>query len=124
MLTRIVVAFVCGLALMLQSPQDYPTKPVSMIEPFGAGGGPDIIVRAVSPKLSELWGQPVTVENHPGAGAPPRGLYNFLPAHPTASFCPGSARPPADSNARFLLGLAAADGPGPTSSPTYCFFQR
>jgi tripartite-type tricarboxylate transporter receptor subunit TctC len=49
--------------------QDYPTKPVRMIEPFGAGGGPDLISRAVSPKLSELWGQPVTVENHPGAGS-------------------------------------------------------
>jgi tripartite-type tricarboxylate transporter receptor subunit TctC len=40
-----------------------------MIEPFGAGGGPDLLARAVSPKLSELWGQPVTVENHPGAGS-------------------------------------------------------
>ncbi len=47
--------------------QDYPTKPVRMIEPFGAGGGPDVISRAVSPKLSELWGQPVTIENVPGA---------------------------------------------------------
>ena len=52
---------------MLQSSQDYPTKRVRMIEPFGAGGGPDMISRAVSPKLSELWGQPVEVENHPGA---------------------------------------------------------
>jgi tripartite-type tricarboxylate transporter receptor subunit TctC len=44
-----------------------------MIEPFGAGGGPDLIARAIGPKLAELWGQPVTVENHPGAGstAPP-----------------------------------------------------
>jgi tripartite-type tricarboxylate transporter receptor subunit TctC len=49
--------------------QEYPTKSVRMIEPFGAGGGPDIIARAISPKLSELWGQPVTVENHPGAGS-------------------------------------------------------
>jgi tripartite-type tricarboxylate transporter receptor subunit TctC len=40
-----------------------------MIEPFGAGGGPDLIARAISPKLSELWGQPVTVENHPGTGS-------------------------------------------------------
>ncbi len=38
-----------------------------MIDPFGAGGGPDLISRAVSPKLSELWGQLVAVENHPGA---------------------------------------------------------
>jgi tripartite-type tricarboxylate transporter receptor subunit TctC len=49
--------------------QDYPTKPVRIIEPFGAGGGPDLVARDISPKLSELWGQPVTVENHPGKGS-------------------------------------------------------
>ena len=69
MWTRMALGFVCSLTLMLQSSQDYPTKPVRMIEPFGAGGGPDVISRAVSPKLSALWGQPVTVENHPGAGS-------------------------------------------------------
>ena len=51
------------------STQDYPAKPVRIIDPFGAGGGPDLLARALAPKLSELWGQPVTVENHPGAGA-------------------------------------------------------
>src|SRR5216683_153125 len=69
MWTRMALGFVCSLTLMLQSSQDYPTKPVRIIEPFGAGGGPDVISRAVSPKLSALWGQPVTVENHPGAGS-------------------------------------------------------
>ncbi len=54
---------------MAQSSQDYPTKRVRVIEPFGAGGGPDVMARAVSGKLSELWGQPVTVENQPGAGS-------------------------------------------------------
>jgi len=54
---------------MQQSSPDYPTKPVRLIEPFGAGGGPDVMARALSPKLSELWGQPVTVENHPGEGS-------------------------------------------------------
>ena len=49
--------------------QDYPAGPVRIIEPFGAGGGPDVIARAISPKLSQLWGQPVTVENHPGEGS-------------------------------------------------------
>jgi tripartite-type tricarboxylate transporter receptor subunit TctC len=49
--------------------QDYPAKPVRIIDPFGAGGGPDLLARALAPKLSELWNQPVTVENHPGAGA-------------------------------------------------------
>jgi len=63
------LGFLCSLTLMLQSSQDYPTKPVRLIEPFGAGGGPDVMARAVSPKLSELWGQPVTVENHPGEGS-------------------------------------------------------
>jgi len=51
------------------SAQDYPAKAVRIIEPFGLGGGPDLLARALAPKLSELWGQPVTVENHPGAGA-------------------------------------------------------
>jgi len=51
------------------SEQIYPAKPVHIIEPFGLGGGPDLLARALAPKLSELWGQPVTVENHPGAGA-------------------------------------------------------
>ena len=49
--------------------QDYPSNPVRIIDTFGAGGGPDLLARALAPKLSELWGQPVTVENHPGAGA-------------------------------------------------------
>jgi tripartite-type tricarboxylate transporter receptor subunit TctC len=42
---------------------------VRLIDTFGAGGGPDLIARAVAEPLSELWGQPVTVENHPGEGS-------------------------------------------------------
>jgi tripartite-type tricarboxylate transporter receptor subunit TctC len=53
----------------MQTAPDYPTRPVRIIEPFGAGGGVDTIARTVSPKLSEFWGQPVTVENHPGKGS-------------------------------------------------------
>ena len=47
----------------------YPNRPVRLIEPFGAGGGPDLLARALSPKLSELWVEVVMVENHPGAGS-------------------------------------------------------
>src|SRR5438874_128260 len=49
--------------------EDDPIKPVRLIEPFGAGGGPDLLARALAQQLSQLWGQPVTVENIPGAGA-------------------------------------------------------
>jgi tripartite-type tricarboxylate transporter receptor subunit TctC len=49
--------------------EDYPSKPVRVIEPFGAGGGPDRLARALAEELSELWGQAVTVENVPGKGA-------------------------------------------------------
>lgn len=61
--------FLLSFASVVAVAQDYPTKPVRIIEPFGAGGGPDLVARAVGPKLSELWGQPVTVENHPGKGS-------------------------------------------------------
>ena len=49
--------------------QGYPTKPVRLIEPFGVGGGPDLLARALAPHLTELWSQPVAVENITGAGA-------------------------------------------------------
>src|SRR5450755_3759436 len=68
-MTRMALGFVCLLTLMAQSSPDYPTKRVRVIEPFCSGGGPDLMARAVSPRLSELWSQPVTVENHPGAGS-------------------------------------------------------
>jgi len=48
--------------------QGYPAKPVRVIAPFGSGGVVDAITRIVAPKLSETWGQPVTVENHVGGG--------------------------------------------------------
>lgn len=69
MSARIALGLSCLLAAMLQGSADYPARPVRIVEPFGAGGGPDLLCRAITPKLSELWGQPVTVENVPGAGA-------------------------------------------------------
>jgi len=48
--------------------QGYPARSVHVIEPFGAGSGVDVVTRAVTGKLSELLGQPVSVENHAGAG--------------------------------------------------------
>ena len=66
---RFLLLFLLFITSGMTFAQDYPTRPVRIIEPFGAGGGPDVVARAISPKLSELWGQPVTVENHPGKGS-------------------------------------------------------
>ena len=51
------------------TPQNFPSGPVRLIEPFGAGAGVDTIARPIAQKLSELWGQPVMVENHTGEGS-------------------------------------------------------
>ena len=47
----------------------WPTKPVTIVVPFPAGGTTDVLARAVSTKLSTAIGQPVIVDNKPGAGA-------------------------------------------------------
>lgn len=58
-------------ALLLATPavaQDYPTKPVTIIIPFAAGGAGDILGRILSPRLEKTFGKPFVVENKPGAG--------------------------------------------------------
>jgi tripartite-type tricarboxylate transporter receptor subunit TctC len=48
------------------SAQDWPTRPVKFIVPFGPGAGADIGARLFAEKLQRKWGQPVVVENRPG----------------------------------------------------------
>ena len=91
--------------------QEYPVKPIRIIVPFGAGSATDALARTIGPKLTEMWGQQVIVENRPGAGsvvgtataakAPPDGytllvvsashainatLYSKLPFDPVKDF--------------------------------------
>ena len=49
--------------------QDYPTKPIRMLNPLAAGGPTDILARMISPPLSESLGKPIVVDNRPGASA-------------------------------------------------------
>src|SRR5688572_8449731 len=48
--------------------QKYPTKPIRMISPFSPGGGTDLLGRAIGVRAAETLGQPVVVDNRPGAG--------------------------------------------------------
>jgi len=48
--------------------QNWPTRPLTMVVPFSAGGSPDVFARILTPRLSELLGQQVIIENVAGAG--------------------------------------------------------
>jgi len=47
----------------------FPSGSVRLVEPFGAGGGPDLLARKLAARLSAIWGRPVVVENVPGGGS-------------------------------------------------------
>jgi tripartite-type tricarboxylate transporter receptor subunit TctC len=96
--------------------QSYPAKPIRIIVPFPAGGIADLFGRVIGQKFSEAWGQPVVVDNRPGAGgnigaeivakSPPDGytlvtgsigthavnvsLFSKLPYDPIRDFAPVS----------------------------------
>ncbi|MFZ1092103.1 MAG: tripartite tricarboxylate transporter substrate binding protein [Xanthobacteraceae bacterium] len=57
----------CILAGAANAQATYPDRPVRLIAPFAPGGPVDVVARLLAPKLSEIFGQPFYVENHPGA---------------------------------------------------------
>ena len=54
-----------GLTSTAVQAQTYPSRQITLIIPFAAGGSNDIIARAIGKQLSEAWGQPVIAENRP-----------------------------------------------------------
>lgn len=110
-LTSVGTAFAAQPALAAEAP--YPTKPIRVIVGFPPLGAADIFARMVGQKLADIWGQPVVVDNRPGAGstigseiaanatpdghtlmvvsasyATSAGLYRKLKYHPINSFAP------------------------------------
>jgi tripartite-type tricarboxylate transporter receptor subunit TctC len=64
---RVIFAVLALLSFCVAQGQTYPNKPIRLIVPYAAGGTSDILARQIGPKLTETWGQPVIVENKPGA---------------------------------------------------------
>jgi tripartite-type tricarboxylate transporter receptor subunit TctC len=114
-MTRFIVRFLAVFLVSLSAnAQTYPSKPIRIIVPFPVGGIADLYSRMVGARLTELWGQPVVVENRTGGGgnigadliakAPPDGytfgigsigthavnvsLFSKMPYDPVKDFAP------------------------------------
>ena len=114
------VSYALAAALLLAAgtcaAQTYPARPIRIVVPFPAGGIADLFARVIGQKFTEVWGQPVVVDNRPGAGgnigaeivskSPPDGytlvtgsigthavnvsLFSKLPYDPIRDFAPVS----------------------------------
>ena len=121
MLVRIAALALSLCAMAPASAGDYPERAIKMIVPFAAGGGTDVLARIIAQNLNSKWGQPVVVENQPGASgaigaravmkAPPDG-YTLLMASTGAlmAVSGGDADAPFDVN-KVLSPIVVAAAP-------------
>jgi tripartite-type tricarboxylate transporter receptor subunit TctC len=69
---RTILAAAIGTTLTMTAAwaqTDFPTGPVTIIVPYGTGGSTDMTARAIAIELEQMWGQPVVIQNQPGAGS-------------------------------------------------------
>lgn len=64
-----LIGLALASALPFAAAQSFPSKPITIIVPFPPGGGPDLAARVLAEKMAPKFGQPVVVDNRPGAGA-------------------------------------------------------
>jgi len=65
---RLAFAGIFAVVPLAGFTQDYPSKPIRMIVPFSAGGPTDVLARSLAKSLGDVLGQPIIVDNRPGAG--------------------------------------------------------
>ncbi len=108
-----LAAATCPAVALAQTATSYPNRPITLVVPYTPGSGIDILARVIAPELNRRWGEPVVVDNKPGASgiigadavakAAPNGytlmvtvnsftmappLYRNMPYDPVADFTP------------------------------------
>ncbi len=66
-LSLLLLCLLLPSAVLSAAADEYPTRAIKMVVPFAPGGGTDVLGRIIALRLSEQWGQPIVVENQPGA---------------------------------------------------------